>query len=143
MGSFYAFTINAKATNRTAYYGVLFNGGIQIFQGSFTFTPTATTNTMVGTDASNINLNLPACASISGGVTLETTNSTVGGTIFISPALSVPVTFTLYAGSPIGSVTVNPGQTQVPFNIPAGQGLDEAAAQAALAEIAPQAKREE
>ena len=143
MGNFYAFTINARATNRTAYYGVLFNSGIEVFQGSFTFTPTGTTNTMVGTDPSNINLNLPACASIAGGVTLETSNNSVGGTIFVSPALSVPVTFSLYAGSPVGSVTVNAGQTQVPFNIPVTQGLDEAGALAALAEVAPQAKREE
>ena len=142
--TFYALTINAVATDKTAYYGVqITSPNTTIAQGSFTFTPTGTTNTMVGTDPTNIKLNLPACAKIAGGVTLGTSESVIEGTIFVSPALAVPVTFTLYAFVPIDTVIVQPGQTEVPFrfNLLEPAGLTEEQALEQLNKVAPQAKR--
>jgi hypothetical protein len=141
--NYYAFTISAIDTGKTCYYGVQFTSQLTVLQGSFTFTPTGSTNTMVGTDATNINLNLPACARLSGGVTVITGASNVAGNIYVSPALSVPVTFALYGFSQIGSVTVQPGQTQASFNfdVSGQEALTAETAQAELNKVAPQAER--
>lgn len=141
--NYYSFTISALNTNKVAYYGVLFTSQLEVLQGSFTFSPTGTTNTMVGTDATNINLNLPACLKIAGGVTLVTSASNVAGQIFVSPALNVPVTFTLYGFGPIGSITIDPGQTggNFDFDVSGQTGVSAKDAQEALNKVAPQAER--
>src|SRR5215212_12020833 len=140
---YYAFTIGAQNTNAPAYYGVLFTSQLEVFQGSFQFIPTGITSTMVGTDGSNINLQLPACAGIQGGVTLATSASSVGGNIYVSPPLSVPVTFELWGLNQIGSVTVQPGQGRATFNfdVTGQQALDAAGAQAVISKLAPKPPR--
>jgi hypothetical protein len=126
MANLYGLTLVASGSSSTAYYYAQFTSGNIAHGGSVTIYPTASASTFVSITTS-LAINAPA-GSLTGSIVLEDDNGVIAGEIGVSPPVSVPVTATLYGtGQPIGSVTINPGQTQAAFrwNVQGQAGLED------------------
>ena len=125
---YYNFTITGSGMSTSAYLAVNFTAG-EMQNGAAVFYPTSTASTYVSFSNSFQGQIPPGRFSI-GLVVLAGGN--IAGTLSISPAVNVPITGTLTAfGKTLGSVTLQAGQTSVPFNFQ-GQGATKEDAAKAL-----------
>ena len=107
---------------------MLIRGDMQ--NGAAVLYPTSTTSTYLSF-SNSFQGQIPPGRFTIGIVVLSGSN--VSGTLSVSPAVNVPITGTLTAfGQTLGSVTLQPGQTSVPFNFQ-GQGATKQDAQKSLA----------
>ena len=127
------------AASSTAYYYVSVVGSQSQFDGAaISIYPSAAQTTWVSAQSTSFQFQAPA-GRMSAGITVVTPNQEVAGTIGVSPAINVDAVLTIYgAGQQLGSVTLKAGQTSTPFHfdLPSGSGLNQDAAQEALAKVA-------
>lgn len=116
IGNYYALTMAANDTASSAFYSIVPTEGGQFFQGSFTIVPSQATTFTVAIYPTMVQATFPASSSINGGITIATSSAdtVIAGNVVVSPAVTVPVTFTLYGigGQPIGSYTLPAGQSE-------------------------------
>ena len=115
---YYGFSINTGGTaNNTAYYYVTISSGSGLYDGAgVTLYPTGTTATFFSYRSNSLQWQAPP-ARVTAGATVVTGGSSIIGVLGVSPPINVALTLTCNGSSgPIGSVTVSPGQTEVPFN---------------------------
>jgi hypothetical protein len=118
MASYYGFSLSSSGTaNATSYYYVSATDGTTTYDSAtVTLYPSGTQTTYFSFRANSLQWQAPA-ARVSAAINATTSASSIRGVLGASPAVNVNLTLTLYGGSgPIGSVTLNAGQSEVPFN---------------------------
>ncbi len=138
----YALTVNATNVSSSAFYQLDPTSNLSILQGGFSCYATELSATSVAIYPQLAQLWFPAASVISGGVTILTSAPKVTGTFQVSPAINSPVAVTLYGtgGKVLGSVTLVPGQTSVPFDwtVSLQEGMSQDEARTALSETVKQ-----
>jgi hypothetical protein len=114
----YTFSISARDTDRSLYYAICFGHEVTVEQGTSDFMPTALDRTMFMVWPDEIQARFPPSATISGTAVIVTRAEYVSGEVIISPALQVPVTFTLWGREKIGELTLLPGEMRKRFSFP-------------------------
>lgn len=120
LDSYYSVQIQTGGATGNAYYWVSLTSAGSYDGGAVTLYPTAAQATYFNFRDTSLQWQAPAASKLSAGTTVVTSASSVAGTLGVSPAQSVAVSLTLYGagGQPIGTVTLDPGQTQTTFNFP-------------------------
>jgi len=121
---YYSLGLNAVDVNSAAFYQLQPVRGLSIMQGGFTCTPRETQRTSVAIYPQLVQLNFPASEYVSGSVTFDTALPAIAGNLTVSPAINSAVTLTLYGGggNPIGTATLEAGQTSLDFSFDVGLG---------------------
>ncbi|HYR29623.1 MAG TPA: hypothetical protein VEU30_14225 [Thermoanaerobaculia bacterium] len=134
--AYYSLGLNALNISTAAYYQIQPTRDLSILQGGFTCVPTETARTSVAIYPQLAQLNFPAAEYASGSVTIVTDLPAISGNLTVSPAINSPVTLTLYGGggNPIGTATLEAGQTSLNFKFDVGvsSGMSEEEARGAL-----------
>ena len=118
-GSYYALTLAANGTSSPAYYGITPTPNLSIAQGGATIVPTAAAPTIVSIYPQELQIQAPP-GSISGGVTIITSEGFITGHFGVSPPINVALTLTAYGagGHQIGQSIVDPGVEGNTFSFP-------------------------
>lgn len=115
--SYYGFTINSSGVaSTTAYYYASITNASGAFDGAaVTVYPTGTQATYFSYRSNSLSWQAPP-ARVTAGSTVVTSGSSITGVLGVSPAINVTLTLVCSGASgPIGTVTLSPGQTEVPF----------------------------
>ena len=135
MSNYYPMQLTTAGNfSNSAYFYVTMVGTPGTFEGAaVTIYPSNASTTWFSVSAQSLQFQSPA-GRVGAGTTVVTDDPLVTGTLGVSPAITVATTLTLYGagGQPIGSVTLQAGQTSIPFKFNAGGGMssDDAAKQA-------------
>jgi hypothetical protein len=116
--SYYGFSISTSgAASATTYYYVTISNASGLYDGAgVTLYPTGAQATFFSYRSNSVQWQSPP-ARVSAGATVVTSGSSITGVLGVSPAINVSLTLVCNGSSgPIGSVTLSPGQTEVPFN---------------------------
>lgn len=132
-------TTQGNASSTAFYYvNILSPGALE--GAAVTMYPTAAQATWFGYQQNALQFQAPAGRS-SAGATVVTDSPRVGGTLGVSPAINVATVLNLYgAANLIGSVTLQAGQTSVPFDfqVSSEDAIQKGDVEASLKKLAPQ-----
>lgn len=118
MANYYGFSINTNgvAVSSTAYYYVTVSDNARYDGAGVSIYPSAVQSTYFNYRANSLQFQAPAGRPVA-GITVVTGDSSIKGVLGVSPAINTNLTLTCSgATGPIGSVTLNAGQTEVAFN---------------------------
>lgn len=126
---YYNFNISGSGMSNTTYLAVSFTSG-EMQNGAAVLYPTSTASTYLSFSNSFQGQLPPGRFSIG---LVVTGSGNIAGTLSCSPAVNVPITGQLTAfGQILGTVTLQAGQTSVPFNFQ-GEGAQKQDAEKSLA----------
>ena len=116
MDMYYGMRVNTTGPAAQAYlYVTLISDGD--FDGAaVTVNPSGTHTTWFSYQDKSVQMQLPPTSLVSGGITVVTSASRIAGTLGVSPPIVSDVILTLYGTSALGSVTLEAGQTSIPFD---------------------------
>jgi hypothetical protein len=124
----------------TAFYYVNVLSPAALAGAAVTLYPSSAQATWFSYQETSLQFQAPA-GRASAGATVVTDADRVAGTLGVSPAISVATVLNLYgAGGLIGSVTLQAGQSSIPFDfqVSSSQSIPQAEAANSLKEAAPQ-----
>ena len=126
-GTYYALTVTAQGAGTGAFYSLTPTSNLTISQGGVTLAPSAPSQQMVTVSVypQMLQINAPA-GSVSGGVTIITSASSVDGRVVVSPPVNVATVVTLYGngGQQLGQYIADPGTGGGVFSFPvSGDGI--------------------
>jgi hypothetical protein len=135
----YGLTLTANGTSSAAYFSVNLATGGEFVQGGATIYPTQVSATVVSLYGTELAIESPAAAMMSGGATLTTTENLIAGRMVVSPAINVDTVLTLFGTSQIGSVTLKAGETvsNFSFDVNGKPGIPDPTAKAFLDRVMP------
>jgi hypothetical protein len=118
MDMYYGMRVNTTGPAAQAYlYVTLLTNGD--FDGAaVTVIPSGIHTTWFSYQDKSVQMQLPPTSSVSAGITVVTGSQNIAGTLGISPPIVSDVVLNLYGAgsSPIGSITLEAGQTSIPFD---------------------------
>jgi hypothetical protein len=139
--NYYSLQVTTQGSaSSTAFYYVNVLSPAALAGSAVTLYPSAPQATWFSYQSTSLQFQAPS-GRASAGATVITDASRVAGTLGVSPGISVATVLNLYgAGGLIGSVTLQAGQTSIPFDfeVSSEASVGEGNAATALEEYAPQ-----
>ncbi|HEY0158036.1 MAG TPA: hypothetical protein VGF28_12185 [Thermoanaerobaculia bacterium] len=118
MDMYYGMRLSTAGASSAAYMYVTLVSDGDFDGAAVTLHPTAANTTWFSYQDKSVQMQLPALASLSAGITVVTGAQNIAGTLGVSPAIDVDTVLILYGTSALGEVTLPAGQTSVPFDFP-------------------------
>ena len=138
--NYYSMQVSTQGTaSSTAFYYVNVLSPGALAGSAVTIYPTVAQATWFSYQQNSLQFQSPA-GRASAGATVVTDSPRVGGTLGVSPAINVATVLSLYgAGGLIGSVTLQAGQTSVPFDfqVSGSDSIAEGDVEESLKKVAP------
>ena len=118
MDMYYGMRVNTSGAAAQAYLYVTLVSDGDFDGAAVTIHPSGTHTTWFSYQDKSVQLQLPPTSLVSAGITVVTSGNNIAGTLGISPPIVTDVVLALYGSgsSPIGSITLEAGQTSVPFD---------------------------
>jgi hypothetical protein len=118
VGNYYSVSINVANTNGAGYYSFSLDAG-ELDGGALQIMPTAASAIFATITGHGFQFEAPPAKSIAAGTTVVTSDSTVSGTIGVSPASAADVVVKLFgAAKLLGTYTLPAGETSGRFSFP-------------------------
>jgi hypothetical protein len=116
-GNYYGMQLATTGPSTTAYFFVNVLSPGALVGAAVSMYPSATQATYFSSTENSLQFNAPAAVTIGAATTVLTSGNDVAGSLGVSPPIQSDVTLSLYgSGGVIGTVTLEAGQTQMPFD---------------------------